>query len=148
MCCARDRWGCVRSVGHALPLSTSPEGLGRDYDGDYNADGGDHHGSHPREGTNLRPVDTGFRPDWIVEDPLPATVRDAASSMEQIIRRRVDVAERAPVDVAVDAERGGAWLLVAPFHRPQHFLYFLPDSQGQGSLRPIFCTRLCIVFVS
>ena len=25
--------------------------------------------------------------------------------------------------------------------RPQQFLYFLPEPQGQGSFRPIFCTR-------
>lgn len=28
-------------------------------------------------------------------------------------------------------------------YRPQHFLYFLPLPQGQGSLRPIFCLCAC-----
>src|SRR5271157_5542466 len=34
----------------------------------------------------------------------------------------------------------GQWNVVRPL-TPQHFLYFLPDPHGHGSLRPIFSDR-------
>src|SRR5262249_47416774 len=63
---------------------------------------------------------------------------DAGASMDTTATRKVQ--EKTPTDGGRPGVRvldGGADRSQTPLRR-QHFLYFFPDPQGQGSLRPTF----------